>query len=174
MPIQTEVEIGIREADKKDIEELINLIEKIFTEYDMDFDVDEELPDFLNYEKHYGDGGINKLLVAEHSQNGILAGCTALKIEDDLPRLSRVYVRKKDRGEGVGKRLVGRAVEYAQSKNYSWIHLWTDTRFERAHRFYRNMGYEYTGRVKPLGDINDSYEYHFRKYIGKNSNSFST
>jgi len=166
MAIQTETEekVGIREAENDDIEELIGLIEDIFTEYNMKFDVDEELPDFLNFEQHYK--GQHKLFVAEHSENGILAGCTALKIEEDLPRLSRVYVRKKDRGKGVGKKMVRRAVEYAQSLNYPWIHLWTDTRFKRAHRFYRDLGYEYTGQVKPLGDINDSYEYHFRKYIG--------
>jgi len=163
MITQTDEQIKIREAKPEDIEDLIKLIEIIFREYDMQFVVEEELPDFLHFKDHYD--GKNTLLVAEHDQSEILAGCTALKIEKQLPRLSRVYVRKKDRGKGVGRRLVQTAEELAASKKFEWIHLWTDTRFKRAHKFYRDLDYTYTGRVKPLGDVNDSYEYHFKKKL---------
>ena len=163
--MQTNVEeiITIREATENDIEELISLIKRIFDEYGMEFILEDELPDFMDFTTHYDDQ--HSLFVAEHNDTELLAGCTALKIEHNIPRLSRVYVRKKDRGKGIGNMLVKKAEEKAAKQRADWIHLWTDTRFERAHMFYDNLGYDYTGRVRPLNDVNESYEYHFAKQL---------
>jgi len=165
MQAKTEQAIKIREATDDDINELISLIDNIFDEYDMEFIPEDELPDFVDFKNHYNSQ--HELLVAEHKETGLLAGCTALKFEEKAPRLSRVYVRKKDRGKGIGKMLVREAEKRARKRGSKVIHLWTDTRFERAHTFYKNLGYTYTGRVKPLNDINNSYEYHFFKRFGK-------
>lgn len=161
MQVKIEQAITIRKATDDDIDELITLIEKIFTEYDMEFVLEDELPDFVDFNNHYHSE--HELLVAEHKETGLLAGCTALKMEDGILRLSRVYVRRKDRGRGIGKMLVREAEQRARKRGSTMIHLWTDTRFERAHTFYKKLGYKYTGRVKPLNDINNSYEYHFYK-----------
>ena len=160
---QTE-EIVLRPAQQGDMLQLISMIEKIFAEYDMVFDAEEELPDFLAFDAYYKNSD-DHLIVAEDAKAGTLAGCTALLFEEFAPRLSRVYVAEAYRGRGIGWKLVDRAMQLAKEHGAEWIHLWTDTRFERAHEFYEQLGYEYTGRVRPLNDINDSYEYHYRKKL---------
>src|SRR4029077_14685848 len=41
--------------------------------------------------------------------------------------------------------------------------LWSDTRFDRAHRFYEKRSYVRSGPIRALADISNSLEYGFAK-----------
>ena len=41
--------------------------------------------------------------------------------------------------------------------------LWSDTRFARDHRFYEKLGFVRWPGERYLGDVSESWEYHFRK-----------
>ena len=52
----------------------------------------------------------------------------------------------------------------ATARQAAYITLWTDTRFEAAHAFYKAHGFRQTGR-RELDDASQSVEYGFRKEL---------
>jgi hypothetical protein len=43
--------------------------------------------------------------------------------------------------------------------------LWTDTRFQTAHRFYERLGYQSDGRTRAIDDLSRSVEYFYSKRL---------
>jgi N-acetylglutamate synthase-like GNAT family acetyltransferase len=155
-----DTDISIREATAEDIPQLQALIAEVFEEYDMEFIAEDEIPDLLNFESYYK-GQSPILLVAIDQDQPV--GCAALKLDDDHGiYFSRVYVDQTYRGQRIGFRLMHELLKRAASIEHQSVYLWTDTRFDRAHRFYQRLGFSYTGHIRPLHDINDSFEYHYR------------
>ncbi|MGM0587309.1 MAG: GNAT family N-acetyltransferase [Bacteroidota bacterium] len=153
----------LREAKPDDIPPLTELIHQIFVEYDMEFIAEDEIPDLLDFKSYYQKGE-PVLVVAEIGQQ--LVGCAALKFDDQGGAyFSRVYVDQSYRGQRIGFRLMLDLLKRAQAYEPADVYLWTDTRFERAHRFYQRLGFSYTGHIRPLHDINESFEYHYRLEI---------
>jgi putative acetyltransferase len=152
--------IRIREAIASDISALSSLINKIFAEYDMEFVAEDEIPDLLDFEQYYQKGK-PILLVADDQGKPI--GCAALKFDGEGGvYFSRVYVDQSYRGQRIGFRLMHELLKRAQEFNPTSVYLWTDTSFKRAHRFYQRLGFTYTGHIRPLNDVNESYEYQYR------------
>ena len=46
------------------------------------------------------------------------------------------------------------------------IVLWSDTRFERGHRFYEKLGFVREPVERYLADASESWEFFFRKSLG--------
>ena len=44
--------------------------------------------------------------------------------------------------------------------------LWTDTRFEDAHRLYDRLGFIRAGHTRALNDGSNTIEYHYAKDLG--------
>jgi ribosomal protein S18 acetylase RimI-like enzyme len=66
-----------------------------------------------------------------------------------IARLYGVYVRKKDRGQGVGKKLVQGALKgIQQNPNISKIHLTVNAEQTVAVALYKQFGFELTGILK--------------------------
>ncbi len=153
----------IRPARKDDIDRLIEIIRETIISYGYIFELEFELPDFLDFDNYYGRGK-GELYVIEDA--GVVAGCGALKLDGVIPYLSRIYVDEAFRGRGYGKAIVlylmGRNVELGNNS----LELWTDTLFRTAHAMYERLGFYFTGRVRPLGDINNCFEYHYTSSIG--------
>ena len=53
------------------------------------------------------------------------------------------------------------ALERAGALKMSRMEFWSDTRFERAHRFYEKNGFVRTGRVRTMTDAFDPYDEFF-------------
>lgn len=79
--------------------------------------------------------------------------------------LHKLYVHPDQRRTGLGRRLTALVEETARQRGARRVTLWSDTRFETAHRFYRNLGYTQTDEVRALHDISDSSEFHFVKSL---------
>ncbi|MEZ5667019.1 MAG: GNAT family N-acetyltransferase [Alphaproteobacteria bacterium] len=80
--------------------------------------------------------------------------------------LHKLYVHPDARRGGLGRRLTALVEAAARDRGAARIELWSDTRFETAHRFYRGLGYTRTGRTRDLHDLSNTTEFHFEKRLG--------
>ena len=44
------------------------------------------------------------------------------------------------------------AFDWASSHAQTRVEFWSDTRFTRAHKFFRRLGFEHDGRVREMHD----------------------
>jgi GNAT superfamily N-acetyltransferase len=126
-------------------------------------DVDAEMPEYRTLASYYADQG-GALWTAE--ADGQIAGMIATRpLPDGTWEICRVYVLPAFHGRGLGHRLLDVAEAYAISAGASRVALWSDTRFDRAHRFYEKRSYVRSGPVRVLADISNSLEYGFAKPV---------
>lgn len=86
------------------------------------------------------------------------AGCVLLYGEtDELAEFRRLYVRPAHRGEGVGRRLVGRVIDRAQAEGYETLGLTTPPWSEAAIALYESLGFE---RTPPYPETRLPKRYH--------------
>lgn len=152
-----------RPARDDDATGVIALIARVFTEYpNCVLDVDAEEPELLAPASRF-DG----FWVVEVA--GEVLGCIGCgepasgPTADAALELKKLYLDPRLRGRGWGRRLVEWIEAEARRRGYSRVILWTDTRFETAHRVYQRLGYRRTGRTRALHDLSDTVEYHFLK-----------
>jgi GNAT superfamily N-acetyltransferase len=107
----------------------------------------------------------NRWWVVEDA-GGIVAtvGVSALR-EDGAVELKRLYVAASHRRQGLASRLVATVDAHAARVGATRLELWSDTRFEDAHRLYTGQGYEATARTRALHDPSNTTEYHFSKPV---------
>jgi GNAT superfamily N-acetyltransferase len=83
--------------------------------------------------------------------------------QDAAFEICKVYVAKENRGTGLSHALLGAAEAHARAAGAARLVLWTDTRFEAAHRFYEKRGYVRQGSIRILDDISNSLEFRYAK-----------
>ena len=54
---------------------------------------------------------------------------------------------------------------WCRERDIDELTLWSDTRFDLAHRLYTRMGFTRTGERTVVGDANDSREYRFERSV---------
>jgi len=69
-------------------------------------------------------------------------GCAGIrKLEDTIAELKRMYIQPRYRGSGLGRILLGRAVDLARELGYSKIRLDTLRTMDAAVNLYRKSGF---------------------------------
>ena len=87
------------------------------------------------------------------------------RLDDGSAELHRLYLDTRLRGRGTGRALVEAALDWCRAQKIPRMILWSDTRFDQAHRLYDRMGFRRTGeRVLP-GDLNQTREYGFERPV---------
>jgi ribosomal protein S18 acetylase RimI-like enzyme len=86
------------------------------------------------------------------------AGCVALrKLDETTCEMRMLFVRPELQGLGIGRALVLRLLEQAQSMGYSTMRLDTSRHMVSAHRLYGSLGFreveQYDDRHDSLTDI---------------------
>ncbi|WP_270933431.1 GNAT family N-acetyltransferase [Falsiroseomonas oryzae] len=155
----------IRGGRDSDAEGFIRLIGECWADYPgCILDVDGELPELRALATYFGrDGGA--LWAAE--QDGQVVGMAATRPmqQDAAWEICKVYVAKACRGTGLAHDLLGTAEAHARTGGAQRLVLWTDTRFEAAHRFYEKRGYVRQGSIRILDDISNSLEFRYAKPV---------
>ncbi|MGO4571480.1 GNAT family N-acetyltransferase [Microvirga sp. 2TAF3] len=153
----------LRPAADSDAQDLFGLLSLCFADYPGCFiDPHDDLFDLRapgsSFEKR---GGVFWVL---EDKRGRICACVAADFpETDVVELHRLYVRPDQRGKGLGASLVRHVEGYGRRKGARRILFWSDTRFTKAHRLYKRMGYAQIGDKRDLGDISGSVEYRFEK-----------
>ncbi|HRE20832.1 MAG TPA: GNAT family N-acetyltransferase [Rhabdaerophilum sp.] len=184
---------SLRPARDSDAQDLFGLLSLCFAEYPGCYvDPHDDLPDIVkpgHWNERRGKNG--KPLGGEfwvlEDERGRVCACVALDFPGELAsevasgsheansinsktaELHRLYVRPDCRRRGIAARLVAHVETAAREQSATRIVLWSDTRFEDAHRLYEKCGYtRLTGVPRELGDLSQSREYGFVKsLIGK-------
>jgi GNAT superfamily N-acetyltransferase len=99
--------------------------------------------------------------VVDGDRTGMAATVGAGAPSDGVVELKRLYVAAAARRRGLGERLVRWVEEHAAGLGADRLELWSDTRFEDAHRLYERLGWTDTGRRRDLHDPSDTTERHF-------------
>jgi putative acetyltransferase len=160
-------DIKIRDARDSDAEGLIALIGAVFAEYPgCVLDVDGEEPDLRAIATAYGSRG-GRFWVAE--RNGEVVGSVGVLLapDPDTVELKKLYVARIARKRGLGSRLCDLSEVEARVRGARAVELWSDTRFEDAHRLYAGRGYTRGPGVRELHDRSDSVEYYFYKELSE-------
>ena len=94
--------------------------------------------------------GADETWLAE--RDGQIVGLIGLHVSDSLEhdgpvgKISEIVVDEGHRGHGIGAALMERAEREARRRGCVLLFLTTAERREEAHRFYRRLGFEETGR----------------------------
>ncbi len=154
--------ITLRPARDADGEHIIALIDAVYGEYPgCILDVDDESPELRCPASHYGALG-GSAWVAE--QDGRVVGTAAYRpVPGPGLEIQKLYVAATERRRGLARRLLALVEDEARRRSAAFIELWSDTRFETAHRFYEALGYRRGTVGRTLNDRSGSREYHYRK-----------
>jgi GNAT superfamily N-acetyltransferase len=126
-------------------------------------DVDAEMPEYRALASYYAEqGGASWAAEADGQISGMIA---TRPLADGAWEICRVYVHPSLHGGGLGHRLLDVAEAHAVAMGAQRLALWSDTRFDRAHRFYEKRSYVRSGPVRVLADISNSLEYAFAKQV---------
>ena len=126
-------------------------------------DVDGEEPQLRALESYYVAAG-GAVWVAERDDT--IVGMVATKpLEGGVWEICKVYVSPELHGAGVGPTLLDIAECHAIGAGASRLALWSDTRFDRAHRFYEKRSYVRWGPIRVLHDLSHSLEFAYAKPV---------
>lgn len=150
-------------ANRDDVPGVIALIGRVFAEYGFVYDPATEVPDLLAFECYYQPPH-GELFVVR--QGDAIAGSVGVeRIDADTAELHRLYLDASLRGRGTGRALVENVLAWCRAHAVSRLILWSDTRFENAHRLYDRMGFHQTGERTLAGDVNHTREYRFERAV---------
>jgi GNAT superfamily N-acetyltransferase len=154
----------IRPGRDTDGPALIALIASCWSRYPgVRMDVDREMPELHTLASYYTRQN-GALWVAE-SDNRIAGMIATRPQEGGTWEICRVYLEPSLHGSGLGCALLDHAERHAIAANAQRLVLWSDTRFDRAHRFYEKHAYVRHGPVRVLNDISNSLEFAYAKPI---------
>jgi putative acetyltransferase len=151
--------ITVEPARPADVPGVIALIERVFREYGFAFDAATELPDLLAFGLHYLPPR-GAFFVARDGRR-IVGSVGVERLAVDRAELHRLYLDASLRGQGLGRTLTGRVLDWCRAERIRELVLWSDTRFDRAHRLYERLGFRSTGERELPGDPNQTREYGF-------------
>jgi GNAT superfamily N-acetyltransferase len=154
----------LREGRDDDANGFIDLISACWAEYPgCIMDLDGEVPELRALASYYAAQG-GALWAAE--SGGTIAGMVATRpLGDGAWELCKMYAAADQRGSGLAQSLCGAVESHARAAGGTRLKLWTDTRFDRAHRFYEKQSFVRAGPIRALGDISNSIEFAYAKPV---------
>ena len=175
--------ICIRDARDDDGPALIDLIGSIFAEYPgCVLDVDGEAPELRAIATHFAhrrglfwvvedwvvEDSVVEDSVTEDGDAGVpaeIVGCVgfAPSAEPRTAELFKLYVAARARRRGLGSRLCDLVEAESARQGMQRLQLWSDTRFEDAHRLYTGRGMQRQPETRELLDKSDTVEFRFTK-----------
>jgi GNAT superfamily N-acetyltransferase len=154
----------IRHGQDGDAAGFITIIGTCWAQYPgIVFDVDAEMPELRTLASYYANRG-GALWAAE--SEGQIAGLVATVPQTaGAWEICRVYTMPDTHGSDLGHRLLATAEQHARDAGAERLVLWSDTRFDRAHRFYEKHGYVRHGAIRVLHDLSNTLEFGYAKQV---------
>jgi len=152
----------LRAGRDEDAAGFIALISACWAEYPgCVMDLDGEVPELRALASYYAKLG-GALWAAE--ADGRVVGMVGTR---PLPggewEICKMYAYAGQRGTGLAQALVAAAEGRARARGATGMRLWSDTRFDRAHRFYEKCSYLRDGPIRALNDLSNSLEFEYAK-----------
>ena len=138
----------VRQARSADSEAAAAVVRAVYDEYGFTWDARGYHADLRNVEAAYA-----AFFVAE--LDGRIVGTAGLSREGSLERL---YVLSDARGAGAGSALLAAVADEARRRGHAQLEIWTDKRFEDAHRLYLRAGARTVGE-RVHDDPDSSHEW---------------
>lgn len=151
----------MRDAHDDDAAALIELIDAIWAEYPgCVMDVDGEVPELRRIASAHAEAG-GEFWVVEREVR--IVGCVGWvpSRSGSGVELCKLYVAASARRRGLGAQLCERVERAAEGRDF--VELWSDTRFEDAHRLYEARGYVRGPHTRELHDLSATVEYYYRR-----------
>lgn len=147
----------LRPVKSEDVPAILHLIDEVYAEYGCKLNAEAEERHLLDPGTYFrATGGEFWVVEAE----GVIRATVAVQLHADASELKSLYVHSSLRRQGWGRRLATLALEHARQHGRQHMFLWSDTRFQEAHRLYRSLGFQECG-FRQLNDSNNSKEYGF-------------
>ena len=142
---------------------VIDLIHRVFDEYEFIWEPQEEFWDLLAepsafpYQEPSG-----AIWVMRDQDDEVVGSIAAERLNAHTVELHRLYLDAELRGRGLGRMLFETGVDWARQQGATTVELWSDTRFEDAHRLYERLGYVKAGS-RQLDDVNETVEFKYER-----------
>ena len=142
---------------------IVALIGHVYAEYGFLYEPRVEVPDLFDFDAHYVPprGGFFVVRAA----HAIVGSVGVERLDERSAELHRLYLDADQRGRGTGRALIEACIDWCRARGIDHLILWSDTRFDLAHRLYTRMGFARTGERTVVGDVNDSREYRFERSV---------
>lgn len=152
----------LRGGRDSDAAGFIELIATCWAEYPgCVMDLDGEVPELRALASYYAKQN-GALWAAE--REGRVVGMVATKpLGGGTWEICKMYAYAGQRGTGLAQSLVAAAEAHARANGATEMRLWSDTRFDRAHRFYEKCSYLRDGPIRALNDLSNSMEFEYAK-----------
>ncbi len=124
-------------------------------------DIDGEAPELHALASHCAKRG-GQVWAAE-ADGGVVGLVCTYPRAGGAWEIGKMYVAKPYRGSGVARQLVETAEAYARGHGAARTQLWSDTRFDRAHRFYEKCSYVRSGPLRAVQDKSNTIEFAYAK-----------
>lgn len=151
----------ITPATAADVPAVVALIGRVYAEYGFIWDPRVEVPDLFDFDAHYAPPR-GAFFVARGSE-GIVGSVGVERLDEGRAELHRLYLDAHLRGRGTGRALAETIFAWCRDRGVTSLVLWSDTRFDLAHRLYARMGFTRTAERAIPGDLNDTREYRFER-----------
>src|SRR5689334_9488848 len=161
-PPKTLLEAVLRPATDADVPGIVALIDGVYREYGDRIFLEGADADLLKIDDYYRAPGGEFVVLADEA-GAIYAAHAVQPIDKSqgLCTFRRLYMKAELRGGGWGARVMQWAIDWARDAGFRRVEFWSDTRFTRAHRFFRRLGFQHDGRVRHLDDGAMPYSEYF-------------
>jgi putative acetyltransferase len=142
-------EFTFRAATNRDAGKIVDLVKSVLEEFNLEYSPDSSDKDLTDIEKSYTDsGGIFEVI---ENENTDIIGTSALyRINESTCMLRKMYLDKRYRSLGLGKKIMERVLNFANDLKFKEIVLETNTSMTAAIRLYEKYGF------KKIADLEDT------------------
>lgn len=132
--------VAIRRATRADEAAIRELVFGILQEYGIRNDPDGTDKDLFDLDAHYF-ARRGTFDVGFDPDNALVACCGSYAASDTATELRKMYVRGDQRGQGLGRRLLERAVAFARGRGCLRVELETASVLKEAMAMYEKAGF---------------------------------
>jgi len=151
----------LRFAVPEDREAIMALIDSIYREYGDRLFPDGADRDLLDIASHYFTAGGAFVVLDDAGQIRGTHAVLPIAARPGVCHFYRLYLDPALRGGAWGRRLMEWAIDWTRANSMQRVEFWSDSRFTRAHAFFKRFGFQPDGRVRDMEDGAMPYREYF-------------